>query len=218
MFLLQAISVVIRINSMNQVTNASSSQRLNVAVVGPYGSGKSTLLESMLFLTGAINRKGAHISDSSPEATQRSMGVEVTIAECDYQDIHLTFLDCPGSIEFAQETDNALVGAGTAIVVCEPDLDKVLILAPVLKFLNDWRIPHLLFINKMNRGQENFQQLLEALSTIAQKPLVPQQYPIWQNHELVGYIDLVTEQAYHYHPNSPADPVPFPEELGELEK
>jgi elongation factor G len=172
----------------------------------------------MLFLTGAINRKGAHISDSSPEATQRSMGVEVTIAACDYEDVHLTFLDCPGSIEFAQETYNALVGAGTAIVVCEPDLEKVLILAPVLKFLNDWRIPHLLFVNKMNRGQENFQELLEALTTIAQKPLVPQQYPIWQNHELVGYIDLVTEQAYHYHPHSPADPVPFPAELGELEK
>ena len=31
----------------------------SVALVGPYTSGKTTLLESMLFVSGAINRRGS---------------------------------------------------------------------------------------------------------------------------------------------------------------
>jgi elongation factor G len=42
---------------------------------------------------------------------------------------------------------------------------------------------------------------------------VPHQYPIVDNDSIVGFIDLLTEQAYHYHAGAPADPVPFPESL-----
>ena len=44
-------------------------------------------------------------------------------------------------------------------------------------------------------------------------PLVPQQYPIRQGSNLIGYIDLIDEQAYHYHVGNAADPVPLPEHL-----
>ena len=195
----------------------------NVAIVGPYASGKTALLESLLFVTGAIARKGSvregnTVGDSSPEANERQMSVEVSAASTTYQGINFTFLDCPGSIEFAQETYNALVGAGAAIVVCEPVIDRVLTLAPLFKFLDDWEIPHLVFINKMDRAQNNFMDILHALKDISSRPLVPQQYPIRQGQETVGYIDLVTEQAYHYHKGSPADPVPLPKQLKEEEK
>ncbi|MDB9314526.1 elongation factor G [Spirulina sp. CS-785/01] len=190
----------------------------NVAVVGPYSSGKTTLLESLLFVAGAISRKGSikegnTVGDSTPEARDRAMSVEVSVAECDYQDIHFTFLDCPGSIEFAQETYNALVGAGAAIIVCEAEVSKVLTLAPLFKFLDDWEIPHLVLVNKLDRSKDSFMDILHALKTVSSRPLVPQQYPIRQNQDLVGYIDLITEQAYHYHAGSPADPVPLPDHL-----
>jgi elongation factor G len=195
----------------------------NVAIVGPYSSGKTTLLESILFVTGATTRKGSikdgnTISDSSQEARDRQMSVEVSAAQSKYRDINFTFLDCPGSIEFAQETYNALVGAGVAIVVCEPVIDRVLTLAPLFKFLDDWEIPHLVFINKMDRAQDNFMEILQALKEVSSRPLVPQQYPIRQADNLVGYIDLITEQAYHYHKGAPADPVPLPDRLKEEEK
>jgi elongation factor G len=194
----------------------------NVAIVGPYSSGKTTLLESLLFVTGATTRKGSikdgnTVSDSSPEARDRQMSVEVSSAYSKYQDINFAFLDCPGSIEFAQETYNALVGAGAAIVVCEPVIDRVLTLAPLFKFLDDWEIPHLVFINKMDRSQDNFMEILQALKEVSSRPLVPQQYPIRQGDNLVGYIDLITEQAYHYHKGAPADPVPLPDRLKEEE-
>jgi elongation factor G len=195
----------------------------NVAIVGPYSSGKTTLLESLLFLTGTITRKGTvkdknTIGDSSSEARERQMSVEVSAASTTYQDINFTFLDCPGSIEFAQESYNALVGAGAAIVVCEAVTDRVLTLAPLFKFLDDWEIPHLVFVNKMDRSKDSFMDVLQALKSVSSRPLVPQQYPIRQGEELVGFIDLISEQAYHYHQGSPADPVPLPPHLQEEEK
>ena len=195
----------------------------NVAIVGPYSSGKTTLLESILFVSNAITRKGKikdgnTVSDSSAEARDRSMSVELSVASTEYQEINFTFLDCPGSVEFTQETYNALVGAGTVIIVCEPVIEKVLTLAPLFKFLDDWEIPHLVFINKIDRSSYGFMEIIQALKQVSSRPLIPQQYPINQNDQCLGYIDLVTEQAYHYHPNSPADQVPFPENLAEAEK
>ncbi|OKH40931.1 elongation factor G [[Phormidium ambiguum] IAM M-71] len=194
----------------------------NVAIVGPYLSGKTSLLESLLFVTGAISRKGSikdknTVGDSSAEARDRQMSVEVSVANTQYEDINFTFLDCPGSVEFAQETYNALIGVDAAVVVCEPVCDRVLTLAPLFKFLDDWEIPHLVFINKMDRANNNFMDVLHALKTVSSRPLVPHQYPIGQGEELIGFIDLVTEQAYHYHPGAPADPVPFPTQLKEQE-
>lgn len=205
---------------MNQSIGANT---CNVALVGPYSSGKTSLLESLLFVTGAITRKGKisdrnTVSDSSTQARDRQMSVEVSVAHSQYQDLNFTFLDCPGSIEFASETYNALVGAGAAIIVCEPVVDRVLTLAPLLKFLDDWEIPHLIFINKMDRCNSHFNEVLQALKSVSSRPLVPQQYPIRQNNEIIGFIDLINEQAYHYHANSPADPVPLPDHLKEEEQ
>ena len=60
--------------------------------------------------------------------------------------------------------------------------------------------------------------ILHALKEVSTRPLVPQQYPIRQKYNCVGYIDLVSEQAYQYHRGSPADPVPLPESLAEEEQ
>jgi elongation factor G len=134
------------------------------------------------------------------------MSVEVSVASTDYQGTRFTFLDCPGSVEFAQETYNALIGVDAAVVVCEPVSDRVLTLAPLFKFLDDWEIPHLVFINKMDRFSctddacgLSYREVLDALKAVSSRPLVPHQYPIGKGEQLIGFIDLVSEQAYHYH-------------------
>jgi elongation factor G len=190
----------------------------NVAIVGPYLSGKTTLLESLLSVTGVTSRKGKvtdgnTVGDASPEARDRQMSVEVNAACLEYGGIHFTILDCPGSVEFTQETYNALIGVDAAIVVCEPECERVLTLAPLFQFLDDWEIPHLVFLNKMDRSHALFGDLLKALRSVSSRPLVPHQYPIWQGETLTGFIDLVTEQAYQYHPGAPADPILLPENL-----
>ncbi|MFN6564082.1 MAG: elongation factor G [Nostoc sp. ChiSLP01] len=190
----------------------------NVAIVGPYLSGKTTLLESLLFVTGAISRKGSvkdsnTVGDSAAESRDRHMSVEVSAASTEYNGTRFTFVDCPGSVEFAQETYNALIGVDAAIVVCEPIRDRVLTLAPLFKFLDDWEIPHIVFVNKMDRANIHVLETLHALKAVSSRPLVAHQYPIMQGEQLTGFIDMVSEQAYQYHPGAPADPIPFPENL-----
>jgi elongation factor G len=194
----------------------------NVAIVGPYLSGKTTLLESLLFVTGAISRKGNvkdgnTVGDSAAESRDRQMSVEVSAASTEYNGIHFTFIDCPGSVEFAQETSNALMGVDAAIVVCEPIRERVLTLAPLFKFLDDWEIPHIVFVNKMDRANIHVLETLHALKAVSSRPLVAHQYPIMNGEQLIGFIDMVSEQAYKYHPGAPADPIPFPESLKEEE-
>ncbi|MBD2301560.1 elongation factor G [Nostoc sp. FACHB-190] len=190
----------------------------NVAIVGPYLSGKTTLLESLLFVTGAISRKGSvkdgnTVGDSAAESRDRQMTVEVSAASTDYNGTRFTFIDCPGSVEFAQETYNALMGVDAAIVVCEPIRDRVHTLAPLFKFLDDWEIPHIVFVNKMDRANIHVLETLHALKAVSSRPLVAHQYPIMQGEQLTGFIDMVSEQAYQYHPGAAADQIPFPEHL-----
>ncbi|MBF2067024.1 MAG: elongation factor G [Calothrix sp. C42_A2020_038] len=205
------------------MTEKVKSGSRNVAIVGPYLSGKTTLLESLLFVTGAITRKGNvkdgnTVGDYATEARERKMSVEVGTAYTEYNDLRFTFIDCPGSIEFAQETYNALMGIDAAIVVCEPINDRVQTLAPLFKFLDDWEIPHLVFVNKMDRANIHVLDTLHALQTVSSRPLVAHQYPILRGEELTGFIDLVSEQAYQYHKGAAADPIPFPEHLKEEEQ
>lgn len=202
----------------------------NVAIVGPYLSGKTTLLESLLFVTRAISRKGSvrdgnTVGDSATEARERHMSVEVAAASTEYADVRFTFVDCPGSVEFAQETYNALMGVDAVVVVCESSSDaanglrqRVLTLAPLFKFLDDWEIPHLVFINKMDRACNNFMDMLHALQSVSSRPLIPHQFPIVQGEQLTGFIDLVSEQAYQYHAGAAPDPIPFPEPFKEQEQ
>ncbi|MBD2186683.1 elongation factor G [Pseudanabaena mucicola] len=211
------------------MNSKQTSSTRNIALVGSYLSGKTTLLESLLFVTKTISRKGKvtdknTVGDSSTEARDRSMSVEVNVASIDYEGIHFNLIDCPGSVEFLQETYHALMGVDLAIVVCEPNGDRVNTIAPLLKFLDDWKIPHLIFINKMDRltGDTNHAQALRsqlaALKTVSSRPLVAQQYPISSGNDLIGFIDLVTEQAYQYHVNAAPDAIALSEELAAQEQ
>ena len=198
------------------------------ALVGPYLSGKTSLLESLLFVTGAISRKGTikegnTVGDSAPEARARKMSVEISSAATEFLGEYWTFLDCPGSVELAREAQQALMVADAAVVVCEPEPAKALILAPLLKFLDDRKIPHLLFINKMDIAPHRVSELLEALQAVSARPLVLRQVPIRTPdksgvEQVTGYVDLVSERAYQYKPGQPSDLVKMPETILEREQ
>jgi len=195
----------------------------NVALVGPNGAGKTTLLESMLFVSGRIGRKGRigehnTVGDSSPEAREREMSTEVTAASFAHDGHDVTILDCPGSVEFAQEARTAVLGCDAAIVVVEPDLDRMIALAPLLHFLDSHNLPHLVFINKMDRSEVRYRDLLDSLRQISQRPVIPHQYAIGRGQDLLGYIDLVTEDAYAYKAGGPSDRIPLPEDYRDREQ
>jgi len=183
-----------------------------IALLGPHGGGKTTLLESIAMITGAIARKGAvangsSLGDFSPESRSRVMSVEMNVLTTQYLDEELTFLDCPGSIEFLSDTLNALPGIDAAIVVCEPDAAKVMMLQPYLKRLADAGIPHMLFVNKFDKARGPLRALLASLQEASEKPLLLRQIPIWEHGVATGFVDLALERAFVYRPHAASEVV-----------
>jgi len=194
------------------------------ALVGPYTSGKTTLLEALLAATGATSRRGTvkdgnTVGDHAAEARARQMSTEINVATTSFLGDSWTFLDCPGSIELAYEAQCAMLAADVAVVVCEPEIERALTLAPLLKFLDDNSIPHMLFINKMDAASARVSEVLAALQGISQRPLVLRQVPtLGTDGEVTGYVDLVSERAYKYKPGQASDLIPLPDDLRDEEK
>lgn len=192
------------------------------ALVGPYLSGKTTLLEALLCASGAINRRGTQkdgntVGDHTPEARGRQMSTEINVARTSFLDDIWTFLDCPGSVELAWEAQNALIAADVAVIVCEPEIERALTLAPLFKFLDDREIPHMVFINKMDTAAARVSELLAALQGVSQRPLVLRQVPLpGAENAPQGYVDLVSERAYKYKPGHASDLIKLPDDaIGE---
>ncbi len=173
------------------------------ALVGPYLSGKTTLLESLLFAAGAVPRKGSvkdgnSVGDSSAEARAHGNSTELSVATCDYLGDSWSLIDCPGSIELSQDGLNALMIADVAIVVCEADPDKAITLAPLLKFLEDHSIPHLIFVNRMDTTTYRIREILAALQQYSARPLLLREVPVRDGETITGFVDLASERAFRY--------------------
>src|ERR1700755_491228 len=101
-----------------------------IALVGPFQSGKTTLLEAILARTEAIQRQGtvnagSTVGDASSEARAHGMSVELSVATTSFMGDSYTFIDCPGSIEFAHDMRAALPAVDAAVVVCAGDERKL---------------------------------------------------------------------------------------------
>ncbi|OEJ69136.1 elongation factor G [Magnetovibrio blakemorei] len=203
------------------MTKSKSTPRC-VALIGPYLSGKTTLLESLLMAAGAINRKGSvrtasTVGDGSPEARSRQMSTELNVAHCTYLGDPWTILDCPGSVELLQESQGALMVADAAIVVCEADPSKALTVGPVLRMLDDYDVPHMVFVNKMDQDGGSVKATLEALQEHSRHPLVLREIPIREDGHVVGHVDLVSERAFKWRDHETSELVGLPDKLLEAE-
>ncbi len=187
-----------------------------IAFVGPQSSGKTTLLESMLFASGSIPKKGSvqdgtTVSDTSNEARARTMSTELTPVRFSYLGDPWVALDCPGAIDLIQDSHQAMMIADAVVVVTEPEPDKMVALAPTLRFLDDHSIPHMIFINKMDSTNLSVRDLLRALQEQSQRPLVLRHVPLIEDRQITGYVDLVAERAYHYKLDEPSERIPMEE-------
>ncbi|HUZ67502.1 MAG TPA: elongation factor G [Beijerinckiaceae bacterium] len=190
-----------------------------VALVGPFQSGKTTLLESLLARSGALARQGnvrdgSSVGDSGAEARAHAMSVECNIGSSDYLGDRITFVDCPGSVEFAHEMRNVLPVCDAVVVVCEADPRKIPALQLVLRELEDMRLPRVLFLNKIDAANMRVRETLQLLQPASRTPLLLRQIPIWQNGIATGFIDLALERAFVYREHAPSTVVDVP--AGEL--
>ena len=174
-----------------------------IALVGPFQSGKTTLLEAILARTHAIPRAGSvdagtSVGDASPEARHHKMGVGLTAATTSFMGDSYTFIDCPGSVEFAHDMRAALPAVDAAVVVCEADEKKLPQLQLILRELEDLGIPRFLFLNKIDRAGKRIRETLATLQPASRVPLVLRQIPIWNGELIEGFVDLALERAFVY--------------------
>jgi len=186
-----------------------------IAIVGPFQSGKTSLLEGLLARGGAAARQGSvrdgsSVGDSSQEARAHQMSVEPNIAHVDYMGDRLTFVDCPGSVEFMHDMRHVLPVCDAAVVVCEADARKTPALQVILRELEELGIPRLLFLNKIDLAGGGVREALELLQPASRTPLLLRQIPIWENGVATGFIDLALERAFVYRETSPSEVVEMP--------
>lgn len=192
------------------------------ALVGPYLSGKTTLMESLLFTCGAIERRGtakdgSTVGDASAEARARDMSVEISAATGEFLGESWHFLDCPGSVEFWNDTQAALMVADIAVVVCDPEIQRAQTLAPVFHFLHAHDIPYMIFINKLDHTDVRVRDMLDALQGVSSRKLVLREVPIREGDSITGYVDLVSERAYKFKPGEQSDLISIPGDLEDRE-
>ena len=195
-----------------------------IAIVGPFASGKTTLLEAVLARTGAIPKQntvasGQTVGDSSAEARSHAMSVEATVATTEFMGEAMTFIDCPGSVEFAFEAEPVLAAADVAVVVAEADEKKVPALQLVLRQLDELGVPCMLFLNKIDKSEASVRDTLKLLQPASPKPLLLRQIALRKDGIIVGSIDLALERAYVYreHAESEIQPIPDDDKAREIE-
>ena len=194
-----------------------------IALVGPFQSGKTTLLEAILARTGAIQRQGSveagtSVGDNSKEARHHGMSVELSVATTTFMDDSYTFIDCPGSVEFIHDMRAALPAVDAAVVVCETDEKKVPQLQLVLRELEDLKIPHFLFLNKIDKADKRLRETLQILQPASRIPLLLRQIPIWRNDIITGFVDLALERAHVYKEHTASEVIELSGEDLEREK
>jgi elongation factor G len=205
--------------------NAEGRSPRCVALVGPQSCGKTTLFEAILARTGVTHESvdaRKTIGDPSPEAKSHGMSVETTVASFDYLGDKFALLDCPGSVEFNYDGMGAIAACDAAVVVCEADEKKLHGLQIVLKALETAGVPHLLFINKIDKvGVDNAGQSIGEVLTMMQPasriPLVLRQIPIWENGAVSGFVDLALERAFVYREHASSEVVAMPSDIAQLE-
>lgn len=195
-----------------------------IAIVGPYASGKTTLFEALLARTGTIPKQhpvssGNTVSDHSAEARAHAMSVEAVFATTEFMGESITFVDCPGSVEFAFEAEPVLAACDLAVVVAEPDEKKIPALQLIMRRLDDLGVPRILFLNKVDKGTASVRDTLKLLQPASRAPLLLRQIPLRKDGVVVGSIDLALERAYIYreYAESEIAEIPGDEKARELE-
>lgn len=200
----------------NRIAERSTGPKC-VAIVGPFASGKTTLFEALLARTGAVKAQetvgsGNTVGDYSPESREHGMSVEASFATSDFMGESITFVDCPGSVEFAFEAEPVLAAADLAIVVAEADEKKVPALQLVMRELDRIGIPRMLFLNKIDKSGMGVRDALKLLQPACARPLLLRQIPIWKDGIAVGSIDLALQRAYVWREHAPSEIAEIPSE------
>ena len=175
----------------------------NIALVGHGDSGKTSLAEAMLYDSGMINRlgtieQGNTTTDYDPREIKKGITIHSSLAYLDWKDKKVNIIDTPGYLDFITDTKSSLrVTDNAVVVVCgvsgvEVQTEKV------WDFANEYKLPRVIFINKMDRERADFYRVKDMLNKVFGSSVIPVQLPIGKEENFKGVVDLIKMKALVY--------------------
>ena len=174
----------------------------NVCLLGHGGSGKTALAESLLYMTGAIDRMGKAsdgntVCDYDPEEIKRQISISMAVAPLEFKGCKINVLDTPGSFDFSGEVMEALRAADAAIIVCSAKDGISVGLEKAWKYCEERNMPRFIYISKTDEENADYNATFDALRAKYGNKIAPVVVPIWdENKKVIGIIDVMNKRAY----------------------
>ncbi|QIB50674.1 MULTISPECIES: elongation factor G [Pseudomonas] len=182
----------------------------NIGICAHVDAGKTTTTERILFYTG-VNHKMGEVHDGAATmdwmAQEQERGITITSAattafwegsEKQYKRHRVNVIDTPGHVDFTIEVERSLrVLDGAVVVFCgtsgvEPQSETV------WRQANKYRVPRLVYVNKMDRQGANFLRVVEQIKKRLGHTPVPIQLAIGAEENFEGQIDLLRMKAIYW--------------------
>ncbi len=199
------------------MSNSLQNQR-TYAFIGTSGCGKTSIAEMLLFQSGIINRLGSiedgtTALDYEPEEIKRRGSIQPGFANFTWNKNPHSLIDIPGDNNFNADTELLLKAVDGAVLV----IDAIDGVRPQTKkmwaYIQQEKLPTIVFINKMDRELANFDMAFNSLSTtLGMKPVVFYM-PIIEHNEFVGLIDIFPAKALYFIGDGKVEEKEIPDEL-----
>ena len=174
----------------------------NVCLLGHSGSGKTALAESLLYMTGVIDRIGKNadgntVCDDDPEEIRRNISISSALVPLDYKGARINLLDTPGGFDFSGAVVEALRAADAAIIVCSAKDGITVGFEKAWKYCRERNMPCFIYISKVDEDNSDYNATFNALRERYGNRIAPLVVPIWDgNKKVTGIIDVLNKRAY----------------------
>jgi elongation factor G len=163
-------------------------------------AGKTTTTERVLYYTGRSYKigevhEGTATMDWMVQEQERGITITSAATTCFWRDHRINIIDTPGHVDFTVEVERSLRVLDGAVAV----LDAVSGVEPqtetVWRQADKYRVPRLVYVNKMDRVGADFYRCLDMLRDRLGAHAVAIQLPIGSEEKYLGVIDLIDEVA-----------------------
>ena len=174
----------------------------NICLLGHSGSGKTALAESLLYMTGAIDRIGKNadgntVCDYDPEEIRRHISISTSVVPLVYKNIKINLLDTPGGFDFSGAVVEALRAADAAILVCSAKDGITVGFEKAWKYCEERNMPRFIYISKVDEDNSDYNATFNALREKYGNKIAPVVVPIWDAQKRVtGIIDVLNKRAF----------------------
>ena len=174
----------------------------NICLLGHSGSGKTALAESLLYMTGVIDRIGKNadgntVCDYDPEEIKRNISISTSVVPLDYKGTRINLLDAPGGFDFSGAVVEALRAADAAILVCSAKDGITVGFEKAWKYCEERNMPRFIYISKVDEDNSDYNATFSALREKYGNKIAPVVVPIWdESHKITGIIDVLNKRAF----------------------